>query len=82
LGSAVAEEAPALLTAMTRLVTAYTKPTQDALSEGSAAIMDVMVPMTMTMTMTMTVSAVTTVTTVLMRLGQFSVEYLVQNALT
>lgn len=49
---------------MTRLVTAYTKPTQDTLSEGSAAIMDVMVPMTMTMTMTMTVSAVTTVTTV------------------
>jgi len=48
---------------MTRPVTAYTKPTQDALSEGSAAIMDGMVPMTMTMTMTMAVSAVTTVTT-------------------
>jgi succinate dehydrogenase hydrophobic anchor subunit len=47
---------------MTRLVTAYTKPTQDTLSEGSAAIMDGMVPMTMTMTMA--VSAVTTVTTV------------------
>jgi hypothetical protein len=68
----ITEEAPAFLAAMLRSVTTYTEPTQDTLSERPAVMMNLVAAVTMAVTMAVAMSAMTTVTTMLDKLGQFS----------